>query len=346
MASSQQRTQKPRNTQMSGQLESLRRNIQTKNTGFSHLKFPSVNGWKGDGEDHINIWEFGRTELGQLLSVNFSLPFKNPVLGRFKSIRGLWVFVTTKEQDDALRNMDARHIRDYVKKVESIKVKNFFAIILDSCYHRIKQTKVLSEAVIKSELPFDCYSASGQGLRTRAPFQRWFVAGMEEVRKALKENRAPDLKFLMDDPDTPLYKEVAPWYYEDRDKAPKPRSENSLLSAILADSKGAAPKQPKAPKAPQGEKPTSGDEFHADPIAPVAGAAAREVASEVEGYLKSDQQEERAVSTELPGVIGSNMSASPILNSSDTSTEVKVDTQVPVEEAQSTSVEASETAVQ
>lgn len=239
-----QRPRNQRNTQMADQIGAVRRNIQVKRPSslFAH---PSVNSWKADGDDHINIWEFGRTELGQLLSVNFSLPFKHPVLGKFKSIRGLWVYVSTKEQNDVLRNMDSRHIRDYVREVEQIKINNFHAIIVDSCYQRIKQLKILSAAVMESELPFDCYSSNSQGLRTRAPFMSWFVAGMEEIRSALKENREPNLEFLMSNPEQPLYKEIAPWFYEERNKPTKPRSENSLLSAIIADSKSQFPKSSK-----------------------------------------------------------------------------------------------------
>lgn len=172
---------------------------------------PSPMNWKGDGIDHINIWEKGETELGVVLNHSISLPFNHSLLGRFGNMEAFWHYVQSEERDDRIRMMEGYTLKNFARKLTPSRVINFRAIIMDANYQRIKQYEPIVQEMINSTLPFDCYYVHDTTkLRTRPNFFKWLTMGYEEIRKALKENREPDFNFLLEREDSSIYQFLIP----------------------------------------------------------------------------------------------------------------------------------------
>jgi hypothetical protein len=91
-----------------------------------------------------------------------------------------------------------------------VRVQNFKAIILDSIDQRIKQNEKLLKSFSESTLPFDYYKTNSSGIRIRPEHFKWFLTGLEELRKAIKENREPNLDPFIDDHSVDLYYHLLP----------------------------------------------------------------------------------------------------------------------------------------
>lgn len=176
------------------------------NRGGFHDPVPSPMKWQADGVDHINIWEDGSTELGKALSHRYKLDFTNSVFGPFTTMEAFDRYVQSEERDDRLRRLTDKPLKNFAEKLTFRQVTNFKAINMDANYQRIKQYKPLVDEMIASTLPFDVYYvARDNGMRIRPPRHAWFIAGMEEIRKALKEGREPDFTFLLDKKKSKIY---------------------------------------------------------------------------------------------------------------------------------------------
>lgn len=175
------------------------------------LYLQSPEKWIGDGIDHINIWYQGETDLGACLSFDSLIPFTHSIFGGFSTFTGFWHYIKTTERDDLLRGMWGRKLDEYSRTLTRCLVPNFKAIILDSNWQRIQQHPALVEATIESTLPFDIYSINPEThLWKRAPYYNWLIAGIEETRKALKENRPPDWSMFLAKPTNDIYEGVRP----------------------------------------------------------------------------------------------------------------------------------------
>lgn len=188
--------------------------------------YPSPMQWAEDGEDHINITDSCATELGRVLAHNAELPLSHKIFGKFITREAFWHYIQSNERDDRLRTMHGPTLKTFAIKLSPARVINFKAIIIDTNWQWLKQYKVVAEQFAKSELPLECYYENRSGIRVRPNYFPWYLSGMEELRKALKENREPDLSFLLDRPGTGIYEFVIP---AEKQKKAKPTPKSSLL---------------------------------------------------------------------------------------------------------------------
>src|SRR5574343_285348 len=191
---------------MSEKLRDLRSDIHTRRSFFQPMSSPM--NWVGDGIDHINIYSFGETDLGQALSHDSPVSFRHNRFGFFSSMEVFWHYIQSEERDDRIRSMSRPSFKKFKSKLTYTMVTNFRAIIMDSNYQRIAQNPKIVEAIKESVLPFDCYHNSNEHIRQRPKYFAWLLYGFEEIRKALKENREPDFKPLLDNPDSEIYQFV------------------------------------------------------------------------------------------------------------------------------------------
>ena len=177
------------------QLQALRPRITSKDLPAN----PSF--WKKEGEDHINIAHESNLKLGQLLDLDFSRQFEHPVLGQFRSLNSLWFFLRAKAPSDKLRGMRGKEMKDFARfhcgGVSPTMPRHFKALIVHSAWVRVKQSKDIENMLLASELPFDLYH-TGPVMRVRPDYGIWMARGYEEIRKALKEGREPDLSSFCD----------------------------------------------------------------------------------------------------------------------------------------------------
>ena len=153
-----------------------------------------------DGVNHINIWEKASTDLGVALSHMSDLPFTHETYGKFRSIEGFWHYIRSVSRDDRTRMMAGYKAKKFGDGLQSQRVDDFKAIIMDANYQKIKQYPPLIDELRKSTLAFDFYYLYNNdvNIRIRPASAFWLIDGFEEVRKAIKENREPDFTFLKD----------------------------------------------------------------------------------------------------------------------------------------------------
>ncbi len=161
-----------------------------------------------DGTDHILIAIWGKTKVGRLLAMDYhdyKKRFNHNLLGDFITLQNFYDYVKSKERDDRIRYMRKEVLKEFRFKCTKILVPHFKAIIMDAYWQKINASSELKELVKESTLPFEMYRTNhASGFRTRWPDSYWIQQGLDEIRKALKENRAPDLRMYMDNTDNTI----------------------------------------------------------------------------------------------------------------------------------------------
>lgn len=209
---------------------------------------PSPMRWIADGVDHLNIWDQGEEELGRILAPNTTIPFVHAEFGRFSNMEAFWYYIQSEERDDRIRTMSGQTLKKFSRLLTVTRVTNFKAIIVDANWQRIKNFKVVMQAMKDSSLPFDCYYINREsGVRVRPIYFKWFTQGMEEIRSALQQEREPNFDFLLDRQNTGIYEFVLPRPKDDAVKVPKQAvNKSSLLSKIEQEIKSAPVQVPEA----------------------------------------------------------------------------------------------------
>lgn len=175
-----------------------------------------------DGVEHINISITGKTELGRLLSLENEQKFVHPILGPFKSVTNYWSYLKSNSHNSALRFMRPEVCLSTIKNNKDIRenVENFKALIVRGCYYKITSSNKLRQMVEESTLPFQMYYIkvekelnNGKEIKyeVKVPhkYSYWLINGFNEIRKALKENREPDVSNFLSNPNIPLYQDFA-----------------------------------------------------------------------------------------------------------------------------------------
>jgi hypothetical protein len=158
---------------------------------------PAVNRLQKDGTDHINIHPHARTRIGEALSTVGNIEFRHPQYGKFSNVIGLLMWLTSEEQPDTFRTTqgkDLLRLRNSLNK--RVKIHNLRTITLQSTWRKIMASKKLADELKQTILNFDYYYYEkvevGEPIRVRAEEYNWFVPAVEEMRKALIEEREPD----------------------------------------------------------------------------------------------------------------------------------------------------------
>jgi hypothetical protein len=161
---------------------------------------PAVDKIGIDGIDHINIWEKASTELGIALSHMADLPFTHETFGKFRSVEGFWHYIRSVTRDDRNRMMAGYKAKKFGDSLESRRVDDFKAIIMDANWQKVKQYAPIVDEIKNSTLPFDVYYLFNNdvNVRIRPASAFWLIEGFNEIRKCLKENTKPDFTFLRD----------------------------------------------------------------------------------------------------------------------------------------------------
>lgn len=146
----------------------------------------------GDGITYINIWIYGKTEVGRALSHFYESPFLHPYFGQFNSMEGFWYYIKTREKDDRLRILAAAEAKALGKTLTRYYVKNFHEIINAANFYRIEQNEKIKKLLMESTLPFEYYYLFGPGsVLIRPKGHEWLIEGFEEIRTMFREGRRP-----------------------------------------------------------------------------------------------------------------------------------------------------------
>lgn len=202
---------------------------------YEKLKLPSVMELGQDGKTHINTGDQAKTHLGRMLSQSHRLPFNHSLLGDFQCINGFWSYLTSKVRNDRVRHLSGSDLRNFNRDTESRRVDNFVFILLGAQWEKINAHPKLKAALRDSTLPLDCYYITKKesfDLLVRPRHADWMIWGFEEIRKALKEDREPNFRPVMDDPDKSIFQCIFPGV-EVPEEREKPKAKEVEQPALL-----------------------------------------------------------------------------------------------------------------
>lgn len=162
------------------------------------LRTINVNRIGTDGQDHILLDFYGKTEVGKLLAMNMRARFDHPILGNFTSFKGMWYFLNSYERDDRMRDLTGMALENFNRMMTPVHVPNVAAIVLSMLYKRLQGDKHALALISESRSPFDCYWTNEAGLRRRHRWAYWLVPGAEEIRRAIQARTAPDFSSFIE----------------------------------------------------------------------------------------------------------------------------------------------------
>lgn len=183
------------------------------NEQIDYIKRPpalmrAASSWEGDSIDHINVQNNAITPIGRFLAHNSNFTFRHSHYGDFASIESFAVWLTTVERDDRLRTCSGNEAHYQKRKLTHRPVTNMRAILLDADFQKLNQYPEALAAFKESTLPFDNYffeRCEESVFPRRSITGTWKIEGWEELRAAVKENRAPDLRRWIDVPNSGIF---------------------------------------------------------------------------------------------------------------------------------------------
>lgn len=114
-----------------------------------------------DGVNHINTYSKGLTALGKALSNFPRSPFHHPLWGSFDSAEGLWYYLSTGLQHEALRNLSGFKAKEFGKTLERVHNDRFDQDFRIGLIAKIVQNPELCKQLLESTLPFEHYYVYG-----------------------------------------------------------------------------------------------------------------------------------------------------------------------------------------
>lgn len=163
-----------------------------------------------DGEDHINIYLDGKTELGKALSHSAKIEFIDSRNDKFSCVEAYWTWLKLKTPESNVRTMTGIQLRNYAGRnpdnLLSV-VPNFKYFIALANLQKVNQHEEILNAMRESTLPFDLYyvrhnKESGNFLPERPASASWLVPIMEAIRLHVKgDYQDRYFESLIDDPE-------------------------------------------------------------------------------------------------------------------------------------------------
>lgn len=141
--------------------------------------------WYGvDGEDHINVFSRGDTELGRMLSPFARIGLEHPDYGFFESLEGFYVYAATGFQHDSLRHAWGRRAKALGKELERVYCEDFEAILKKTIEYKVCQNPELCNRFHQCTLPLKHYYVFGDK-RVPAKGAQWLIDGFRIVHAKL-----------------------------------------------------------------------------------------------------------------------------------------------------------------
>ncbi|MDD2879787.1 MAG: hypothetical protein PHQ58_05075 [Rhodoferax sp.] len=171
-----------------------------------------------DGEDHINTASAAFTPLGKLLQINAYSPFEHPDLGPFKSLGGLWYYVSTGCEDEVFRGLSGYACHSRGQSIPFQEIDGFKFIIAEAAWMKVQQNRNLQAMMYHNQMPYKHYTFVGETRARQTPsIAAWYVPIIEEIARVVKLNAGleeihqPDFSFLENN-EPAAYKEKRPNY--------------------------------------------------------------------------------------------------------------------------------------
>ncbi len=207
----------------------------TKNKkNFRNKILITKNNYGEDGVGHIRIGLNSETVLGNMLDIEFNLPFLHPYLGHFNSVEGFWNYITVFNNNqlvEEFRDIPGHKCKKLVNKLNKgggmsrIKSFTFKSHIYNAMYLKIIQNEFLFKMITESELPFKQYvdirkNKTGESVLVMNSFQNarsWILDYLEDLRIFFKQNKNLIDKEIDSNNEIFYYKEHLPMRITNKD---------------------------------------------------------------------------------------------------------------------------------
>ena len=167
-----------------------------------------------DGEDHVNTASAATTHLGKLLQINAYSPFEHPDLGPFKSLGGLWYYVSTGCEDELFRGLSGYACHSRGQGVPFREIEGFKFIMAEAAWIKVRQNRNLQAMMYHNELPYKHYTLVGETRVRQTPsIAAWYVPIIEEIARIVKLNAGGE---EIHQPDFSFLENVEPVVYKER----------------------------------------------------------------------------------------------------------------------------------
>jgi len=171
----------------------------------SNAYYNSPNNAGKEGEDHINISIQSETRLGKLLDPAYLKTINYRYVGKFNSVMSLWYWVRSPQLDDNYRRLTGQKLKMYAEAngVFGNYIPNFKAIIAKATWVKVKgYPNVLKEIKeLDPNIKFYSYHiVKASNLRICTNYAAMIIEIVQEIIKAVKENREPNFEMFVDKP--------------------------------------------------------------------------------------------------------------------------------------------------
>lgn len=155
------------------------------------------NSYGREGEDHINISPSSEFYVGRVFEPSFLRVVNYPLIGKFRSISNLWVWLKVKPLDDGLRRLGLRDIQKILSNGNrrDSYAPNFKIIIAHATYLKIsKDTTALEEIkkIPKGTPVLSYYVPRGSPVRISSSYADIMIPIINEIIEAVQEGREPN----------------------------------------------------------------------------------------------------------------------------------------------------------
>lgn len=171
----------------------------------SNAYYNAPNNAGKEGEDHINISIQSETRLGKLLDPAYLKTINYRYVGKFNSVLSLWYWVRSGTLDDNFRRLTGQKLKMFAEAngVFGNYVPNFKAIIAKATWIKVKGYPNLLKEIKDLDPKVKFYSyhvVKSSGLRICTNYAAMIIEVVEEIVKAVKEDREPNFTLFTDKP--------------------------------------------------------------------------------------------------------------------------------------------------
>lgn len=143
-----------------------------------------------DGVDHINIHLWAKTPLGVMLSSEAECYFNHPTFGPFRSIEGLFHWITHQNVPDTIREAHGTKMAKRFPGYQPRRIGDIRTILIEAHIEKIMQNRSLITMLQNCTLPFTCYYTNSSGLIIQVYKRAWLIEFFEAFRRHLREHGA------------------------------------------------------------------------------------------------------------------------------------------------------------
>lgn len=114
---------------------------------------------ESDGFDHINIHQFGKTEIGRSLS-NTGLSVLTTKQGDFTSVEGYIFYNILNCEKEVLKNLYDTLVQRYASnylQIENVILSNFNNVIKSGLEQKLKRNSWIEKILLENNLPLVSY---------------------------------------------------------------------------------------------------------------------------------------------------------------------------------------------